>query len=100
MQLLLDAIFFICWIAAAATSQETCSDMCSACVVDGGMYYYLHVQLGSVQCTCPDPSLARRDMTSLLYSRGASSSVAKDAAEILKNTTEITLKQGFDGALV
>ena len=47
IQLGLDALFFIFWIAAAGTSHLNCQDLCSACDAWGGTVY-----LDSLYCTC------------------------------------------------
>ena len=39
-QLALDAIMFIFWLAAGATSSYSCNDLCTACGIDDGYVYF------------------------------------------------------------
>ena len=99
LQLTLDAIFIIFWIAAAATSQETCSDLCNACG-----YHGQNVWSGETQCTCdykPYALMRRQHQTSSLVSRAGSTSEDEAAASsAFRKAEEIGIRKGMDAALV
>ena len=46
-QLVLDIVFFIFWLSAAATSTYSCNDLCEACHI-----WYGYVLLDDFKCTC------------------------------------------------
>ena len=48
-QLALDAIMFVIWLSAGATSSYSCADLCNACgILDGYVYF------DSESCACYD----------------------------------------------
>jgi hypothetical protein len=104
-----DALFVIFWIAAAATSQGDCNDLCNAC----SLYYnydpsWFTMRSGDVRCYC-SPELVKpiplvpnkRGLEGSLMSRApVSSSNIRGSAKIMESAAEIVAKQGFGGALV
>lgn len=55
-QLALDAIIYLFWLSAAATSGYSCIDLCNACDIADG-----YVDWGSLSCTCYTDLYYKRD---------------------------------------
>lgn len=55
-QLVLDAIIYLFWLSAAATSGYSCIDLCNACDIADGYVYW-----GSLSCTCFSDIYYKRD---------------------------------------
>ena len=94
LQIGLDAVFFILWVAAAATSSPDCSDLCSACSrYDDGSGSWT-VWSGNLVCNCWEPSA--RGLAGLLKERGAAASAGK----VAEKASTIATKEGFNAVLV
>lgn len=110
-QLALDAFFLVLWIAAAAVSTETCSDLCTAC------HYPQYDIIGWVSweglyCECPpdgeaiqyNPLLDKRQSpASPLVHRAVYTSTGREASAAVNSmskATEMALKKGLDAAIV
>ncbi|CAF9932725.1 MAG: hypothetical protein HETSPECPRED_008437 [Heterodermia speciosa] len=101
IQLGLDALFFIFWIAAAGTSHLSCHDLCSACDAWGGDAWF-----DSLYCTCysayDDIFIKKRD-TSPNPSLGLSGGLQKRRSRYSsagRATGTLVAREAFDGLLV
>lgn len=95
-QLALDAIMLIFWLAAAATSSYSCTDLCNACGIDDGYVYF-----DSQSCVCYD-YYVKRDYSprprNVLQPRRHSSTVggtiaAKQAFDAIMTYVPLSLTQ-------
>lgn len=121
VQLIIDFVFLILWIAAAAASTETCSTLCTAChwprIINGyGAGGY--VRWKGVLCMCPwgesaYPSIEndifkRQSPASPLVKRlslstGARSDAGAEAGtagKTLAEACEMAVKHGLDAAIM
>lgn len=97
VQIILDAIFVIFWIVAAALSSYDCNGLCSSCSAGGAQVDIgagFVVWVGSLTCECvfADDFWAG----SRLFRRSVGSSVVKTA----EKASNIAAKQGLDGTMM
>ena len=92
-QLALDAILFIFWLAAGATSSYSCTDLCNACgILDG------FVSFDSESCECSD-YFFKRDYSPR---RGSVLQLRRNRPRRHSGTTvggTIATKQAFDAVM-
>jgi hypothetical protein len=102
-------VFVILWLAASATSEAKCSDLCHACSMWYDVAPTFKVWSGNVNCLCPLSSgESKRGLERLLTSRAfepvpesdADSSAEKGAKEVAEKTGEIIAKQTLNSAIV
>ena len=89
-QLALDALIFICWLSAAATSSYSCTDLCNVCgILDG------YVDFDSQSCICYEELNLKRDFSqkpgNMLQSRRSHSNSTAVGS--------IAAKQAFDAVM-
>ena len=94
-QLALDAIMFIFWLSAGATSSYSCDDLCTVCgVLDGFVYF------DSQTCECYSDLFYKRDFSprpmNLLQSRGDLSKRRRSNSTV---GGSIAAKQAFDAVM-
>lgn len=89
-QLAIDALIFVCWLSAAATSSYSCTDLCNVCGILEG-----YVDFDSQTCICYEDLSLKRDFSqkpgNMLQSRSRHS-----------NSTvigSIAAKQAFDAVM-
>ena len=89
-QLALDALIFIFWLSAAATSSYSCTDLCNACGISDGYVYF-----DSQSCVCYEDLYFKRDFSpkpgNMLQSRGRRSRSTAVGS--------IAAKQAFDAVM-
>ena len=91
-QLVLDALIFVFWLSAGATSSYSCADLCTVCgILDGYVYF------DGETCTCYSDFFYKRDYSprprNVLQSRRIQ---ARDSSTV---GGSIAAKQAFDAVM-
>ena len=103
VQLGLDALFFILWLAASGVSNYTCDGLCSSCTEAGRLDNYdgyFYVTVGSSYCECylsESDSDSQNNKRDLFRRAGGFRSGGGDSAED-NGLTKLGLKASKQGA--